>query len=153
MTLYASTPPVCLRPRLYCASPYTRAKMWRPLHDATILGPDVEIVSTWHNNPVLEKGVSPSEFAIHWTRDFEEIRSADALLAYAERLDRPNGTLVEIGYATARHIPVYVVGNYPWGSWKFHPRITHHNTLREAVIDILRSTTPLEMRSTHNDSA
>jgi hypothetical protein len=114
--------------------------MWHATHGSTILGPEVDIVSTWHLGPTNESIVTPDEFSAHWLQDFKEIRQADALLAYAEAMDKPQGTLVEIGYALSQEMPVYLVGNYPWASWKFHPLVTHHATLREAVLTICRST-------------
>jgi hypothetical protein len=133
------TPPMNLAlPRIYCASPYPRAKMWRARGDSTILGPDVAIISTWHLSGIDECLVSPEQFAVHWIKDFAEIRCAHALLAYAEFGDKPQGTLVEIGYALAHKIPVHIVGNYNWATWKNHPSVTQHATLREAVVAIIR---------------
>ena len=74
--------------------------------------------------------------AMSWEENFKEIRQADALLAYAEHKDRPNGTLVEIGYALAMELPVCLVGNFDWASWRHHPSVIHFSTLREAVAQI-----------------
>ena len=127
------------KPRLYCASPYPRKKMWTEYDGSTILGPEVSIVSTWHLGPENETVVTGPQFMEHWLQDFKEIRQADAVLAYAEASDKPQGTLIECGYALGMEMRVYLVGNYPWASWKYHPLVTHHATLREAVIDICRS--------------
>jgi hypothetical protein len=126
-------------PRIYCASPYPRAKMWRPRGDSTILGPDVAVISTWHNSGLEEPLVTPEQFTVHWIKDFAEIRCAHAILAYAEFGDKPQGTLVEIGYALAHKIPVHIVGNYNWSNWKNYPLVTEHATLREAVVAIIRN--------------
>ena len=130
------------KPRIYCASPSPRAKMWT-LPGAGILGPDVTIVSTWHDNKNFAAD-DQSALACEkdWQQDFAQIRQADILLAYAERLDRPNGTLVEIGYALAHETPVVLVGNYLWGTWRHLPLVTHHPTIREAVVAILAATGP-----------
>ena len=52
---------------------------------------------------------------------------------YAERKDHPNGTLVEVGYALSHEMPVHLVGNFAWGTWRFEPLVHIHNTLREAT--------------------
>jgi nucleoside 2-deoxyribosyltransferase len=117
------------RIRVYCASPAHRAKMW------TVLAyRDLHIVSTWHNNPTLASDdLDHDTCRDYWEIDFAEIRKADALLAYAEHKDRPNGTLIEIGYALAHDTPVALVGNFEWGTWRHLPLVTHYATLREAV--------------------
>jgi nucleoside 2-deoxyribosyltransferase len=118
-------------PRVYCASPWRRAKMWR-----TLQFPSIRVVSTWHHKQMLdatESNAPPDVCAAHWQIDLAEIRQADALLAYAEFSDRPNGTLFEIGYANALDTPVALVGNFEWGTWKHLPLIAHYPTLREAV--------------------
>jgi nucleoside 2-deoxyribosyltransferase len=122
------------KPRIYCAAPSHRAKMWR----SDILGPDVTIVSTWHNNLNFEADdQSPVACAKYWDLDLEQIRQADILMAYAESNDRPNGTLIEIGYAIAHVTPVALVGNFDWGTWRHMPLVTHYPTLREAIDSIL----------------
>lgn len=130
------------RPRVYCASPSPRAKMWT-LPGAGILGPDVTIVSTWHNNLNFEADdQSAPKCAEYWELDFAQIRQADVLLAYAEHKDRPNGTLIEIGYALAHDTPVALVGNYQWGTWQHLPLVHHYPTIREAVVAITGGNAP-----------
>lgn len=117
--------------RIYCASPAHRAKLWR-----TLDFPNVEVISTWHNNPTLEEtdlADDPIVCRAAWDRDFHEIGRSDALLVYAEHKDRPNGTLIEIGYALSEYIPVYLVGNFEWGTWRHNPLIHTHPTLRGAI--------------------
>lgn len=122
------------RPRVYCASPAHRLKMWQ----MDLLPPSVHVVSTWHTNTTFAADdQDPDACARYWGIDFSEIRQADALLAYAEYGDKPNGTLVEIGYALAHDTPVALVGNFNWGTWKHLPLVTHYPTLREAAAAII----------------
>src|SRR5882672_6141893 len=128
--------PTHCRPRIYCASPLTRAKMWR----VGIIPDTIEVVSTWHKDDLYEPDIPPDASASHWALNFAEMRQADGLLVYAERNDRPNGTLVEIGYCLAHEMAVHIVGNFAWGSWRYDPLITHHATLRDAVAFIVGET-------------
>lgn len=132
------TPP---RTRVYCASPSSRAKMWREDLIPSTFGGALHVVSTWHDNETFEANdQAPRACARYWELDFQQIRQSDVLLAYAELRDRPNGTLVEIGYAIAQEIPVYIVGNFEWGTWRYHPSVIHCPTLREAVVTIIGDT-------------
>lgn len=122
------------KPRVYCASPAHRAKMWRKDLILPIYGGQITVVSTWHDNENFTADDQDAEACKrYWEQDFKEIRQADALLAYAEHFDKPNGTLVEIGYAIAQEIPVFIVGNFNWGTWHHHPSVTSCFTLREAI--------------------
>jgi nucleoside 2-deoxyribosyltransferase len=124
-----------IKPRIYCASPAHRAKMWRGDPMLFTHADRVRVISTWHNNAVLLNG-DVAECIEGWTRDLAEIRQADVLVAYAEHKDRPNGTLVEIGYAIAHDTPVALVGNFEWGTWRHLPLVTFYPTLREAFASI-----------------
>jgi len=127
-----TSPSTVTRPRVYCASPAHRLKMWQ-----VIAFRSIHIVSTWHTNAnFAADDQDAATCAEYWEQDFTEIRQADVLLAYAEAHDRPNGTLVEIGYALAHDTPVALVGNFAWGTWKHLPLVTHYPTLREAVAAI-----------------
>lgn len=118
-------------PRVYCASPMTRSRMWR---DRSILGPKIRVISTWHDlEDVITSDQDPNFAYGEWicNRTLIRQRVCDHLLVYAEHNDKPNGTLVEIGMALAQNIPVNLVGNFEWGSWR---TLCHeHKTLREAV--------------------
>ena len=119
-------------PRVYCASPAHRFKMWN-----TLDLPGIRIVSTWHTNSLLaDHEADPQWCREAWERDTMEIRQADVVLAYAEHKDRPNGTLFELGYAVAMDTPVALVGNFEWGTWKHLPLVTHYASLRLAIADI-----------------
>ena len=121
--------------RVYCASPWRRASMW-----GTLKFPQINVVSTWHHREMLDTvsdaTALPEVCRAHWMLDFAEIRQADHLLVYAEHKDRPNGTLVEVGYALGHDMPVHLVGNFLWGTWRYDPLVQHHATLREAVARI-----------------
>jgi nucleoside 2-deoxyribosyltransferase len=98
--------------------------------------PGILVVSTWHDNDTLveaEEDKDPLACRAAWNRDFRQIRSADHLLVYAEHKDRPNGTLVEIGYALSHEMPVHLVGNFEWGTWRYCELVFTHNTIREAT--------------------
>jgi hypothetical protein len=110
--------------------------MWRRRGDSTILGPEVSIVSTWHDTDILESSLEAYQITTEWELDLQQIRKADVLLAYAEFNDRPNGTLVEIGYALGHEMPIYLVGNFRWGTWRYLPNVHPTASLREAVIAI-----------------
>lgn len=123
-------------PRVYCASPSHRAKMWRDR--SFVRAEKLDIISTWHENlNFAADDQSPFACAKYWKMDFAQIREADALLAYAEAKDHPNGTLVEIGYAMRYEVPVHLVGSFAWGTWRHCPNVLLHVSLREAAATIL----------------
>ena len=121
--------------RIYCASPFHRASMWR---NGTVVPPSIEIVSTWHDHDygLTEPTLTADDFAQHWLTDLREIRQAHLVVAYAENRDRPQGTLVEIGAALGQGKPVILVGNYTWSNWSHHPLVNHFLTFREAFASI-----------------
>lgn len=126
-----------LLPRIYCASPWSRHKMWQVLHDQLFEG-RIEVVSTWHKpegQALNDK--DPADCLKGWTQNIADIKRAHFVLAYAEAKDHPNGTIFEIGYANALNIPVFLTGNFAWGTWRFTPPIVHLPTLREAVDSIV----------------
>jgi hypothetical protein len=125
--------PSMIRPTVYCASPKSRAAMWRAR--SALLGPTINVVSTWHDNLTLEQDeLDAAQCAAGWQQNIIEIvQNADHLLVYAEQRDRPEGTFVEIGAALSRLLSVHLVGNYKWGSWKHHPLVQVHPTLVVAV--------------------
>jgi nucleoside 2-deoxyribosyltransferase len=120
-------------PRVYCASPWHRHTMWQVLHDDLFAG-RIDVVSSWHkpSGQALDD-TSPGDCLKGWKRNCQDIVKADFLLAYAEASDRPNGTLFEIGYANSMDLPVYLVGNFTWGTWRFLSHIYRVETLREAI--------------------
>ena len=114
--------------RVYCASPAHRRKMWRNLPTS------IKVVSTWHDNENFEADEqSPEACARYWEMDCKQIRQADVLLAYAEDGDRPNGTLIEIGYAIANEMPVYLVGTFEWGTWRHLPNVKEYRLMPDAI--------------------
>lgn len=122
-----------LLPRVYCASKWERASMWRVLRHDYFDG-RVEIVSTWHDSPTLQVDEAHAkESREGWARDFAQLRKCDHLLVYGEHKDRLNGTLMEVGYCTALERPISLVGNFPWGSWRHLRHVTVHSTMKEAV--------------------
>ena len=121
-----------LLPRVYCAASIHRAKLWRSRpHDMELR---LEILSTWHDSPTLLTDENDGAVCIDaWDRDIKQILRSEHLLVYAERKDRLNGTLVEIGVAYSNAIPIHLVGNYKWGTWRYLPRVYTHTTIHEAL--------------------
>lgn len=120
-------------PRVYCASPWSRHAMWETLHDQLFKG-RVDVVSSWHkpSGQALDDKIAEDCF-VGWQRNVKDIKRANFVLAYAEAKDRPNGTLFEIGYAYSIGVPVLLVGNFAWGTWRHLNCIDTWPTLREAV--------------------
>lgn len=124
-------------PRVYCAAPWPRHAMWETLHDQLFAG-RINVVSRWHRpeGQALDD-TDPADCFAGWQRNLHDIKRADHVLAYAEYKDHPNGTLFEIGYAHSIGIPVWLVGNFAWGTWRHLPLMNHRPTLREAVQSIV----------------
>ena len=122
-------------PQVYCASKLHRHAMWR---SGIVPDKGLTVVSTWHNNPDIEIDELDQKLCRDgWAQNFIEIRQADVVVAYGEFKDRLNGTLIEIGYALARRKPVYLVGNYDWGTWKYHPFVKQFPTIHQAFEHII----------------
>lgn len=73
-----------------------------------------------------------------WIQNIKDLQSANCLIAYGEKDDELNGTLVEIGGALSLGLPVALVGDCDrFLSWRAHPLITMANNIEEAL-DILK---------------
>lgn len=111
-----------LKPKVYLASKFQRGLMWREfLKD---LEP-FEIVSTWFNGPNvgLADSEPPETQLDNWTNDRRQVLSSDLLIAYGTRGDLLNGTMIEIGMAYGKGIPIYLAGSYPWATWTALPNV------------------------------
>lgn len=126
------------------ASVPERAAMWRRLRDE-----GAPIVSTWIDEAGEGETADLSEL---WERVAREVRSAAALVLYAERDDFPlKGAYIEVGMALALGRPVYVVlpgvelesrSCRPTGSWVRHPTVTICATVEEAMARASATPTP-----------
>ena len=47
-----------------------------------------------------------------------------------------------IGMAIAMNIPVYLVGDYPWGTWRYMSPVTECDSLHTALCDITGASLP-----------
>ena len=122
-------------PRVYLASKLYHAPMWRDWKANKKLG--ITIVSTWHDNINIE--ADDHDIAAcrsGWIENICDIRGADAMLVYGMREEALNGTLVEIGAALHSGVDVYLVGTYPWGTWRHLRKVNHSPDLHTAIHDI-----------------
>ena len=59
-----------------------------------------------------------------WQQNVYDVKTADAVLVYAESEDKLHGALVEAGAAIAFGVPVIVVGEHPdYSTWRHHPEV------------------------------
>lgn len=125
------------RPKVYCASSTAHAAMWREWSDA--LRPRIDIVSTWHQSPSVEADeINEAICAVAWKENIRQITNdAHHMIVYANEGDRLQGTLVEVGMAIAMSMPIYIVGDYRWGTWRYCRFVYPHFTLHEALMAIV----------------
>ncbi len=112
-------PPLRRRPYVYFASKLVHAPLWRDYKIAN-LG-HFDVVSTWHDDLDVIRKDNDDEAAclLGWKQNIVDVGRATHLVAMGAREDRLNGTLVEIGMAMRRGIPILLTGSYPWGTWRF----------------------------------
>ena len=124
------------KPRVYCASKLMHSFMWRNWRDALDC---INIISTWHNDPEIESKETDVDQCIAGWKDnrLQILHEADHLLVYANRHDRLNGTLVEVGMAYAMNIPIHLIGTFPWGTWRHSDLVHVHSSLSDALIVIV----------------
>ena len=129
------------RPRVYCASKLRHGFMWRNWRTGLAA---IDIISTWHDDPdVIVKEADVDLCRTGWTANRMQIlHQADHLLAYGNGYDTLNGTLVEIGMAYALNIPIHLVGNFPWGTWRHSESVFVHDSLDAAVLAIVNYNPP-----------
>ena len=125
-------------PNLYCASKLHRAEFWRGI--ATQYSGRINIVSTWHNSLTVEQDDASSNTAcrLGWLANLRDLRLADGLLAFVEKVEKPNGTLTEIGAMLSRHAPVYLVGDWEWGTWRHLPIVGQYPSVEAALNQFIR---------------
>jgi len=117
---------------VYGASKIAHADLWKRLR---LEWPEIHFTARW---PTLHVGTVPDEPAfasVFWEHDLADIRSADAVLVYAEPEDKLRGALVEAGMALALRQRVVVVGEHPdFGTWQYHPLVSRVPDLDSARI-------------------
>jgi len=126
------------KPKIYLASKLFRAEGWQHF---ICHFPEFDVISTWHNDPVqdlMEGELDTNRCRVGWTQNRTQVLAADALLAYGWEDDPLNGTMIEIGIAFGRGIPIYLVGDYPWGTWKHMGFVKHFPHIKPAVAQIIK---------------
>jgi hypothetical protein len=125
--------------RIYFASKLHRAPLWRAW--ATELSPtQFEVCSTWHDSLTVEADESNKALCIEgWENNIKQIERATCVLVYGNAGDALNGTLVEIGLAIESGAHIFLVGTYPWGTWRHLPFVHEYPTIHAAFGGITRS--------------
>lgn len=122
------------RPRVYLASKLRHAPMWRDWKDIL----PINVVSTWHDIEKLDEN-DHEACRINWHANRAQLLwRAEHLIVYAEPEDHLNGTLVEIGLAASRPIPVYLTGGFDWGTWRHLPSVAMHPSLHDILLAITK---------------
>ena len=117
--------------RVYTASTLKQAPLWRKLHETH---PHIYCHARWLKHMAHGTPDTPEQASWFWQQDEEDVRDADALVAYADQTERLRGGLVEVGMAIAFGVPVIVVGaHFDCGTWQYHPAVTRVRDLDEAV--------------------
>lgn len=127
-----------MRPSVYCASKLHRAAYWRAFAEANRTV--IEVVSTWHNSLTVEQDDANSNEACRkgWVQNLYDLLDADAIIAWCVDGEKPNGTLVEIGSMIVEGKPVYLVGDFAWGTWRHLLTVKHFDTVDAAVEQLLK---------------
>jgi nucleoside 2-deoxyribosyltransferase len=125
-------------PSVYFASKLYRGPQWRQM--VKDLSSCINVVSTWHSDHDVIANEAHDAVALRGWIDnrTQVVKLADYVLAHGIAGDPLNGTLIEIGMAIGRGIPVVLVGDYPWGTWKLLPNVTHVESLDAAVAFITK---------------
>jgi hypothetical protein len=107
--------------RYYMASKLRMAPQWIVLANRAYKEGGL-MCSRW---PYIIGHVPESDSNGFWSNDFSDIDDSDCVIVYAEGDDQLRGALVEVGYALAKGIPVYVIGEHEcYGTWIGHPLVT-----------------------------
>lgn len=117
--------------RVYTASKLSKAAMWRELNKKW---PHVIFHARWLKHNEIGTPDLPEYAPRFWMEDQQDVKTADAVLVYAEEGEHLRGALVEAGMAIAFIVPVIVVGEHPdYGTWRHHPCVTQVADLNEAA--------------------
>jgi len=116
------------QPAVYVASKSIHGPQWRALRDAGL-----NIISMW----IDESGEGQTvDWAALWDRCIAETKRADVLLLLHEPHETPKGSLVEMGAALAKGLPIFYVGSPDLLSALKHRNVRTFNTLPEAIAAI-----------------
>jgi nucleoside 2-deoxyribosyltransferase len=91
----------------------------------------LDVISAWHDGKILDDINEPACRA-GWEMNRAQVLGADLLLAYGKKEDALNGTMIEIGMAVGRNIPIYLVGAYPWATWTSLNNVKKFDALPQA---------------------
>lgn len=107
--------------KYYMASKTHLSPMW--MNHANIFYKEgFLMVSRW---PYLMGHVPPEHNKGIWLNDYADIDMADCLILVAQDNDKLCGGLLEAGYAIAKGIPVFILGEHKdYGTWHGHPLVT-----------------------------
>lgn len=94
--------------RLYIASSLLNADACNRLA-VTLEGHKIVITSLWHKDPARQDPNSFEERARICAANLFDIRSSDGLVFLPHDFSR--GSLIEVGYALGRQMPVFAVGS------------------------------------------
>lgn len=120
-------------PDVYLASKLHRAPFWREftIKHAGI----IRVRSTWHNSlTVVEDDANSTNACIEgWKKNLSQLDCSDALIAHVVAGEKPNGTLTEIGVMMSYRLPIYLVGDFEWGTWRHLPFVHIVDSVDEAA--------------------
>lgn len=118
--------------RIYIASKTKHAPRWREW--GALYNSKLEICSSWiHTGKYANTPSEIIDWPAHWAMCLQDVRKADALIAYHEPGETPKGSLIEIGAALMCDIPIYAVGFGAEHSWLWNNRIEICSNFRDAV--------------------
>lgn len=116
--------------RVYTASKLAQAATWRLLQKQW---PQVFFHARWLRHNELGTPDTPENAARFWVEDEQDVKTADAVLLFAEPAEHLRGALVEAGIAIANNIPIIIVGEHPdYGTWQYHPGVARVADFQEA---------------------
>jgi len=123
--------------RIYVAASYSRIVKARELA-TQLVDAGHEITSTWlsetHPPNVQLVDLDPCDLAVHATLDLADIDRADAIVLLAEppTAQPPRGSRhVEFGYAIAKGLQLWVIGDEPENLFHYLPYVHLVETVQE----------------------
>lgn len=117
---------------IYIASKTKHAEKWRALR-----AEGCSIKASWLDRPADDPDI---DYAALWHTNVEEAMNARALILYAEEGETAKGSLVEMGAALAKGVPVYYVGPVDLLTALRHPNVHHCRSVEGALQRIAEDT-------------
>lgn len=100
---------------IYTASPYKYGGMWKDLRDDIY---SQYFHATWVDIWPEDENDCTLDFDKIWQNNLMDIEEADALILYSKPGDHLEGALVEVGFAQALGVPIFIVDNgQEYRSW------------------------------------